>query len=526
MELCQLKTDFRSFYETNRTLKRIEPKLFNLSLTNSFMKYQTSYNYRFRWLLFLIIVLFPAVTMAQNERSEALADLKLTLDEAIHVALANNPEVNRALLSVKDADELVTIAYSEIFPDIASSVTYTRNIEIPVQFVPAQFFDPNAPEGQLAPVAFGTDNNWQGGFTVNQTLFRGETIIGLSTSTIFKTVQQENLRATSQQIVTQVRLAYYQVLVAREQLRLQEVQINRLEENLRENQARADAGIVDEYSVLQLKVQLSNQRPMLIQARYALDESMRNLKVALGLPIALEFDITGDLNSFDILSGTASNAENESLKKVDRMNTFTFSKDPADSLMLDETRGDIRLLDASLNLKDREVLAVKSRFLPTVTATYNRQWVAAEPGTPNFFQDNVRFQTLGLNVSLPIFQGLQRVANVQRTQIERKDLEEQRRAALLNARNEVMSASEAINMAFETAEARKLALEQANEGYTRAQKRLENGLGSQLEVTEAEVQVRQAEVNYALMVFEYLAAKAQYDLATGNVPYIDEVTQN
>ena len=99
--------------------------------------------------------------------------------------------------------------------------------------------------------------------------------------------------------------------------------------------------------------------------------------------------------------------------------------------------------------------------------------------------------------------------------------EEQIRAAELSAENEVASASEELNKSFETAEARKQALEQAEEGYQRALARLENGIGSQLEVTDAEVQVRQAEVNYALMVFEYLSAKAQYDLATGQVPYVD-----
>ena len=50
---------------------------------------------------------------------------------------------------------------------------------------------------------------------------------------------------------------------------------------------------------------------------------------------------------------------------------------------------------------------------------------------------------------------------------------------------------------------------------------MENGLGSQLELTDAEVQVRQAEVNYALMVYQYLTAKAEYDLATGKVPFVD-----
>lgn len=76
-------------------------------------------------------------------------------------------------------------------------------------------------------------------------------------------------------------------------------------------------------------------------------------------------------------------------------------------------------------------------------------------------------------------------------------------------------------MAFETANARKKALEQAQEGYERAKLRFDNGLGSQIEVTEAEVQVRQAEVNYTVMVFNYLTAKAQFDLATGIVPFID-----
>jgi outer membrane protein TolC len=467
---------------------------------------------------------------AQTEKTDLIDDLELTLDEAIQVAIANNPQVKRALLSVDDADELVRIAYSEVFPDISSSVNYTRNIELPVSYLPGEFFG-GAP-GTLVPVSFGTDNNWQGGFTVTQTLFRGETIIGLSTSEIYKAVQKENLRSTTQQIITQARVAYYQVLVANEQLRLQESQIERLEHNLRENKARQEAGIVDAYSVLQLEVQLSNQRPQLIEAKYGVDEAYRNLKVALGLPLQFEFEVVGSLNEFDILSDEATSDVNAEIKSVDRMNTFTFQKQGLDSLGLEATRGDLRLLNASLDLKDREVTAVKSRFLPTLSATYNLAWSAAEPGTPNFFQnpepntDPNRFQTLGINLSLPIFQGFKRMADVQRVKIERKDLEEQKRAAQLMAQNEVASASEAINKVFETAEARKLALEQANEGYVRAQKRLENGLGSQIEVTDAEVQVRQAEVNYALMVFEYLTAKAQYDLATGKVPYVDTSLEN
>jgi len=467
----------------------------------------------------ILVFLFHANSFAQIERDSLIADAELSLVDAIKVAVANNPQVNRALLSVKDADELVKIAYSDVYPSVSSNINYTRNFEVPVQFVPGEFFggDP----GTFIPVEFGTDNNWQGGFSVQQNIFRGEVFVGLSTSEIFKTVQQENLRATSQQIITQTRIAYYRVLVAMEQVRLLEAQISRLEQNLRENQARQKAGLVDDYAVLQLEVQLSNQRPQLIEAEYAVDEAYRDLKMAIGIPLEIDFNVKGNLNSFDIVSEEATSGMNQHIKMVDQMNPYTFQKQTNRERSLMDLRGDLRVLDARLNLNEKEIQAVKSRFLPTITATYNLQWSSAEPGSPTFFDNSTRFQTLGLNVSLPLFEGFARNANVQRAQIARKDIEEQIRAAELSAENEVASAAEDLNKSFETAEARKKALEQAEEGYERAMKRLENGIGSQLEVTDAEIQVRQAEVNYALMVFEYLSGKAQYDLATGKVPFVD-----
>lgn len=327
----------------------------------------------------------------------------------------------------------------------------------------------------------------------------------------------------SQQVVTQARLAYYQVLVAKEQLRLQQTQIERIEKNLAETEKRQQAGLVDDYDVLQLRVQLSNQKPQLIEAEYGVAEAYRNLKLAIGLPFQMDFEVVGELNEFDITSASAVSEANRDIKSVDQQNEYSYTKYETANEANVEFRGDINVLEASMDLKDREITAVKSRFLPTLSATYNLQWNSA---AKNFLEQNSRFQTLGLNLSLPLFEGFKRNADVQRVLIEKKDLDEQLRSATLSGQNEIASASEDLNMAFETASARKIALEQAREGYNRAQKRYNNGLGSQLEVLEAEVQVRQAEVNYALMVFNYLSAKAQYDLATGKVPFVDtEITE-
>ena len=467
------------------------------------------------WLV--LVILTTTIIKAQKSSENA----EITLKQAIEMALANNAQINRALLAIDDADQLVNIAYSEVYPDITSSINYTRNVELPVQFIPENVFDPSGDPNVLVPVSFGTDNNWQGGFTVTQNLFKGEAIVALKSSAVLLRVQEENYRATSQQIITQTRIAYYAVLAAQEQLRLQDAQIRRLETNLKENEARAKAGIVDDYAVLRLKVQLSNQQPQQIEAKYAVDEAYRNLNVAMGIPINFSYSVIGDLSNFDILSENATTSGNRHLKEVDKMNPYDFSSDEIDSAALADNRGDVRVTEANLRLQEKQILAEKSRFLPTLTASYNLQWSAAEAGSPTFFESAVRFQTVGVNLSLPIFQGFSRMANLERAQIQYKDIEEQKRMTILMAQNEVASAGEELDKIFETANARKQALEQANTGYERAQKRLESGLGSQLELTEAEIQVREAEVNYAIMVFNYLTAKANYDLATGVVPFVD-----
>ena len=480
--------------------------------------------------LVLVLIMISATTVLAQEAdstsvSEAIGNQNmLELTEAIQVALANNTEIKRSLLSLKNADEQVRLAWSEVMPDVAGSATYTRNLEIPVNFVPAQFFNPNAPDGELRPLQFGTDNNWQGGISVEQTLFRGEAIIGISSSKLFKEAQAENMRATTQQIVTQTRIAYYNVLVAEEQLRLQEATVERLEKNLSENKSRLEAGLIDEYAVLQVEVQLSNQKPQLTQARYDVKQAYRELKVLLGVPLDLEFSVQGDLNDFNITAQQASNTINQNIKQVDSMTPYQFEKKENVMDLATDLRGDIRVLESQNDLKSREIKAIKSRFLPTLSANYNLNWSAAQAGSPVFFGSDdtrARSQTLGLTLSLPIFQGFQRTANLNIAQIEKKDLEEQKRAAVRSAKNEIQSARESLNQAIETAPARTQALELAREGYERAKARLANGLGSQLDVTNAELQLREAEANYARMVFNYLSAKARYDQAIGMVPYVD-----
>lgn len=474
--------------------------------------------------LFYIIIFLSGSqgAFSQDITIELPKENELTIDQVIQLSVVNNPQVKRALLSVDNADEQVKLAWSEVLPSVTSSATYTRNIEIPVNFVPATFFDPNADPGELVPLQFGTDNNWQGGVTVSQNIFRGEAIVGISSSSTFKALQVENLRSTIQQIITQARKSFHSVLIAEEQLRLQEATINRIEKNLEENQSRYKAGLIEEYDVLRLEVQLANQEPQLKDAQLAVEEAHRNLKEVMAMPMDMPLEVVGSLSQYKINDPEAGNGINEDLYEIVRATPLPVLSEEEALDVMREKRGDLRVLDAQESLKDREIKAIKSRFLPTLTADYNLQWTAAQPGTPRPFENAVRYQTLMFNVSFPLFTGFERMANLNIAKIEMKDIEVQQWAAEKTAVNEYETNLDRLRNLEETASARRKAVEQAQRGYDIAVNRYDNGIGSQLEVTEAELQVREAELNYALSVADYLNTKADFDMAIGMVPMIDE----
>jgi len=90
----------------------------------------------------------------------------------------------------------------------------------------------------------------------------------------------------------------------------------------------------------------------------------------------------------------------------------------------------------------------------------------------------------------------------------------------LQARNEVITASEDIAQIIELLPSVQEGIELARTGYERALSRFNTGIGTQLDVTEAELQLRQAQLNYAQLVFDYLNSKARYDQSIGQVPFV------
>lgn len=494
---------------------------------NRFLSHPPKY---FGMLALFISLSFSSLAYAQpiTQMSDTLSRT-INLEQAIQISLANNTQMKRSLLSVRDADQQIRNAWSNVMPSVAASANYTRNLEVPVNFIPAVIFDPNAAPGKLIPVAFGTDNNWQGGFSVSQTLFSGQAFVGISSSELYKAAQAESMRATAQGIVTKTRITYYQALVAKEQLRLIQTQIDRVKLNLKDTRALLEQGFTDEYAVLQLEVQLSNLKPQLTKIKFGIQNALQELLDVMGLPVQLSIGIKGDLSKLDIQNETNVSAENKELQLIDGLTPLVLEEDSIALKKAKDLRGDLRILDIQRQLFGKKLKAEKSAYLPNIVASYNLNWMASQPGTPVFFgteENRARSQTLTLGVQLPIFQGFRRDVAVQQAKIQVKDTELQLDQAKQTANKEIFTAKQGVREALQTSDALKMALKQSKLGYERAKIRYQNGLGSQQEVTDADLQLRQAEINYAQMVSGYLSAKAQYDQAIGQVPFVEQDIQD
>jgi outer membrane protein TolC len=149
------------------------------------------------------------------------------MEALIRSALDSNRDLRAARYDLETAREQVSEAWSNVYPSVDLNASFSRNISPNVQFLPAQIFDATAGPDDYISVQFGADNNWNSTISLEQPLFRASAFIGVGAAGRFESFQGELVRGQEQSVVTQVRTAYYQLLLAQEQVRLTENSLRR-----------------------------------------------------------------------------------------------------------------------------------------------------------------------------------------------------------------------------------------------------------------------------------------------------------
>jgi outer membrane protein TolC len=453
-----------------------------------------------------------------------------TLERAVAIALRNNRQLAVSQYDLEVANKQVSEAYGALFPEIDGTASMQRNLELPSAFLPRIFIDPDADPDELIAVTFGADNQWNAGLTVNQPLFDAGVFVGVGTAGAFRSLAQEGLRGAAQGVATSTRIAYLNVLLAQEAVRVTQNSIERVRQTLEETQALNRAGLASDYDVLRLEVQLANIEPNLRRAGNEVDEARRVLAIEMGIGDGESAAAFGELHQIDLSAGAENSEDNTAL--------LTFAGVPdAVVARLDELevvalthRTDLEQARMQRELEEARVQYERTQMFPRLSAFFNWALQAQENGALNFFGENPdqRFTTsaVGVQLEVPIFSGGRRWNRVEQRKIGVRQAEEQVADLRQRAANEVQTVLADLTEAHSRAEAQRQAVAEAQRGFDIVTTEYLAGTQPRLEVTEAELALRQAEQNYALAIYDYLVAQVRLDLAVGVVPVVDPVVES
>ena len=298
------------------------------------------------------------------------------------------------------------------------------------------------------------------------------------------------------QLIATVKTQFYQVVVNRELIDVQQQSVNLLEQQLKDQQNRFEAGTVPRFNVLQAEVALYNQIPQLITAQ----NNYRISKITLAKTLGLDFQ--------------PGRGENPPLEVIGEMPYVPRTIALADAIELGKVRRPF-LKEARANVLNQlqQVRAAAGQYLPTITTTGGGEWVSSP--TNSSWHDISKGWIATVQGSMPIWdsgaiagQVIQQRALLSETKNTYDD--DVRQVEL-----EVQTAYSNLQQNQELIKSQEKNVEQAEEALRLAKARLDAGAGVQLDVLNAQVQLLTAQSTRLQALFGYNSSLAEFDRATG-----------
>lgn len=468
----------------------------------------------------VLLAAVPASARAQQRTPSAdtLMARVLTLPEAMALAVDGNRDLRIAELELEKAEDQVDEAWGKTLPTVDASANYTHNFKVSPVFIPGAIV--GQPDKDLVPVTFGAKHSWQATIDATQPLFDPAIFVGVGAAGRYKALQTEVVRGTRDQVATAARIAFYDALLAQESARLNRESLTRVQQTLDETKAMYQAGLTSEFESLRLQVELSNVQSDLRRAENAADAALRTLAVQLGLDPSAPLEVAGSLASLEL--EPAANEEPANREVLETAGVVDPTQRSPEELfeMARRGRSDLRQLRLTRELRQTEVRLEKWSYLPKVSL-FGNYTVAAQQQEFHFFgeQGSRGFgQVAGVRVTLPVFSGFQRWNRIEQKQAVVDEVDAQIDQAVDRTESQVTTLYEQVQEARQRADAQRESVAQAQRGYDIASAEYREGLGSRLQVTDAEVSLRRAEFNYAQAVYDWLVARARLDEAVGMVP--------
>ena len=438
-----------------------------------------------------LFALLPVVGQAQTEAEV------FSLTDCIEFAFQNSLGVKNAALDMESAEAKVGETLADGLPQVNGVIDYSNYFKIPNQFLPSIIFDPTAPEDSFTPVPFAQKYNASATINLSQMVFDGSYFVGLKAARTFRELSNRDHIKSKVDVVEMVTKAYYTVLVSQEGLDLADNTYNRLDSLLRETTIMYENGFAEKIDVNRITVQFNNIKVQQAQSSESLKLSYLLLKYQMGMAL------TQPLKLQETIEDVKWQLEDYNLVKFDYSNRIEFGQL--------ETNRDL----AQLDLKNNQV-----KYLPSLDFIANLGSITATNQGDQLTDFNDRWFGSGLfgfTFNLPIFDGLRKSHIIQQNRTRLAQIDNQ----FLDLKNgidlEIQQASSNLEIGILNLKVQEENMALAEEVFRVTKIKYQEGIGSNLEVVEADSDFKEAETNYFNSLYDALIAKVEMEKALGTL---------
>ena len=405
---------------------------------------------------------------------------RLELEGAVRIALQHNTGIKATIQEKERARGRRVGAYSEVLPTVDLSADYRR-------------FD------QIFTVDLGVDSfqigdrdNFSYRAELTQPLYKGGAIgAALRASRIFDYLSDERVRATVEGAIFEVASAYYDAVLARRLIEVQEAALRSARSHLEDVRSRHTHGLATEFDVLRARVDVSNAQADLIQQRNREDRAMTRLLRAMGASQRSRVSPASDLSYQDVRPEFA-----EAVGVAFR------------------NRPDIYVAELNRDLQAEAVTEAKSRYFPRLSAYYWHLWAKPDPQEASNIEWDDDWEA-GLRLTWPIFDGLAREGNIieqqallRQSEIELSDAQEKAIQQVRNALLELQNARELV-------QTQELNLKRADRALELVQVGYREGVNTEVEVLDARTALTRTRGLYYQALHRHVMARLNLRRAQG-----------
>lgn len=432
-----------------------------------------------------VLLLWALCFGAGIHQANAGEVLQLTLDEALKMALSDNPTIKVADQDIELKKVSAKEAWQSLLPTVDLNGTITYTIKTATMNI----------GGNQVKMGNDASNTWNGALNISLPVYAPAVYRTMKMTQDDIALAAEKSRASRLDLINQVTKAYYQLMLAQDSYAVLQKSYNYSEENYKVVKAKYEQGSVSEYDKISAEVQMRNIKPNVVAAANAVNLAKTQMKVLLGIgDPELEVQIQDNLKNYEQIVHEHDPLQQVSLEQNTTLRQFNFNQ---------------KMLDHSLRIQ-------KSSFIPTLALNYQYQYQALFNQNFQFWNYNwTPSSTVALTLSIPLYHA-DNFTKMKTTRIQMQQLAENRLNTERQLNMQVQTYLDNMQASNEQMASNKESVAQAEKGLLIAQKRYDVGRGTILELNSSEVALTQAELTYNQAIYDYLTARADLDCLIGN----------